>query len=115
MELPYVRLVVAASVALLMARSGLKKKSLSKDGAAAAVTVLGFISSTHATTAAAPTLAPGSDTSASLQPRGRFFFFAHLRRSAPPRHAAAAADPYRRWSCVAVGASYRFGATLLLL
>jgi len=47
MELPYVRLVVAASVALLMARSGLKKKSLSKDGAAAAVTV-GFLSSKSA-------------------------------------------------------------------
>lgn len=43
MELPYVRLAVAASVSLLMARSGLKKKSLSKDGAAAAVTV-GFLS-----------------------------------------------------------------------
>jgi hypothetical protein len=85
MELPYVRLVVAASVALLMARSGLKKKSLSKDGAAAAVTV-GFISSTHATTAAAPTLAPGSDTSASLQPRGRFFFCTPAaQRTAPPR------------------------------
>jgi uncharacterized membrane protein len=42
-DLPCVRLAVAASVALLMARSGLEKKSLSRDGAAAAVSV-GFLS-----------------------------------------------------------------------